>query len=59
MSKKKKTLLIIKIAGMEPIDARKTDGWTAKEIGQFIKGVKSGHPKAKVTYSTISGEHTN
>ncbi len=51
---KKKTLLIIKIAGMKPIESKKTGGWTEKEIKRFVAGVQSGHPGKKVTYSTVS-----
>lgn len=55
---KKRTILLIKISvsgrRMKVIEAEKKDGWSDKDIRQFIKGVKSAYPKATITTSSIS-----
>lgn len=54
----KRTILLIKIKvsgkPMKVIEARKKDGWSDRDIRQFVKGVKSGYPDATITTSTIS-----
>ena len=50
---KKKTLIILRVAGMEPIEYRKPGNWTQKQISEFVKGLKKGYPEAIVEISTV------
>ncbi len=57
--KKKRIILLIKIKvpnkPMKIIEAKKKDGWSNKDIRQFIKGVVNAYPPgAIITTSTIS-----
>lgn len=58
MKKKKRTILLIKIKvpnkPMKIIEAKKKDGWSDKDIRQFVKGITSAYPGAVITTSTIS-----
>lgn len=58
MKKRKRTILILKIKvpyeRMRIVEAKKKNGWSDKDILQFVKGVKSAWPDAVITTSTIS-----
>lgn len=53
MAKKKVTLIILRVAGMTPQEYTKPGDWTKKEIAEFVKGLKKGHPEAIVEISTV------
>lgn len=56
MKKKRTILIILRVAGMKPIEFRKSGNWTKKQVDEFVKGLKKGHPGAVVEVSTVSEE---